>query len=175
MTILTKNIEHQLVDAVPRLRQLAYALTASKSDSDDLVQSTVERALTRQHQCTDVAKVENWAFSILHSIWKNELRSRHVRRGNGIEDVGELVDERQPEQQYELEMLRQAAMNLPVHYRSVVILVDVYGMSYQETAEMLDIKLGTVMSRLSRARNQLLAVYSKYSHGKHPVPDLELQ
>ncbi len=165
MSGLHISFENRLVGAVPRLKKLAYALTASAPDSDDLVQSTIERAIARQHQCTDVAKVESWAVAILRSIWKNEIRSRSVRRGNGLENVDQLVDQKPPERQYEVGQLREAVQALPEHYRSVVLLVDVYGMTYQETADMLELPQGTVMSRLSRARNQLLVTFNKSQMG----------
>ncbi len=150
------DFERRLVTAMPRLKRLAYALTASTADSEDLVQSTVERALARQEQCIDKSKVESWAFSILRSIWKNELRSRYVRRGHGLENVEDLIDPNMPEKQYELGLLRKAVQELPEHYREVVMLVDVCGMSYQEATDMLALQKGTVMSRVSRGRKMLL-------------------
>lgn len=153
------NFEAQLVNSMPRLRKLAFSLTTSNTDSDDLVQQTLQRAIERQGQCKDKNDIQTWLNSILRSIWKNEIRSRQVRRGNGTIDAFELqannVDAH-PEKAVVRDQLRKRVYALPDDYRSVLILVDYFGLSYSEAATMLEIKTGTVMSRLARARNKLM-------------------
>lgn len=156
MTNSADNFEIRLLGSVPRLKKLAFALTASKADSEDLVQSTLERALSRQQQCRNLDKVENWSLTILRSIWKNEVRSRFVRRGNGHVDSNKLTESSRQEHKYEVNRLRTAVNELPEQYRSAVILIDVYGMSYKEASDLLEVEIGTIKSRLARGRQRLI-------------------
>jgi len=156
---LQSQFRNELIAIIPRLRRFAYGLTGSRSDGDDLVQETLERALKRKHQFRGNNGLQGWVFSILRSSWKNELRSRRVRRGNGTVDVEELRDQSThacPETQRLRQELHCRVLSLPENFRSVILLVDVEGLSYTEAAEVLDIPRGTLMSRLSRGREKLL-------------------
>jgi len=129
-------------------------------DGDDLVQTTLERAINREHQLQEDKGLYGWVFSILRSTWKNELRSRKIRRGNGSVDVDQLTDDTDSACQETLQLkqnLPDRVMALPEDFRSVLLLVDVEGFSYSEAADVLDIPKGTLMSRLARARNKLIA------------------
>ena len=152
-----------LVATLPRMRKLAHALCGAPADSDDLLQAAMERALQRQDQCRDSSRIEAWVASMVRSVWKNELRSRQVRRGNGITDVEVLRDaslSAQPDRMCQFASLAEQVAALPEEQRQVVILVDIEGMSYRETAEVLDLPTGTVMSRLARARDRLMQTAS---------------
>ncbi|MFK7891925.1 MAG: RNA polymerase sigma factor [Granulosicoccus sp.] len=150
----------ELVNLIPRLRRYAYSLTGSTPDGDDLVQVTLERSMSREHQFKGSNGLQGWVFSVLRSCWSNELRSRKVRSGNGTVDV-ELLDDNSSDMSLEVMQTRKdlhgLLMQLPETHRSVIMLVDVEGMSYAEAAEALDIPRGTLMSRLARAREKLLA------------------
>ncbi|MEE9352501.1 MAG: sigma-70 family RNA polymerase sigma factor [Thiotrichaceae bacterium] len=145
----------QLTALIPRLRRYARVLCFDYQDNDDLVQATLERALSRQHQWQPKTKLDRWVFTIESSIWKNELRSRSVRKGNGLLDTSTLVDEK-PNHQSEWNILLDQVLNhvmeLPENQRAAILLVYVEGMKYQEAAEVLDIPQGTLMSRLARGR-----------------------
>lgn len=154
------KFRQELVEMIPRLRRFAYGLTGSAADGDDLVQTTLERAINHQHQLKEAKGLYGWVFSILRSMWKNELRSRSVRRGNGLVSADQLTDQSTAtchETQQMRQHLHDKVMALPENFRSVLILIDVEGLTYEEAAAALDIPRGTLMSRLARARNKLIA------------------
>lgn len=160
---MTDTFEQELVTLIPGLRRFALSLTQSESDRDDLVQTALERAMERRHQRQNTHSLKGWVYSILHSIWKNELRSRAVRRGNGLVDAASLCDPSgsQPthnsvEQQQLFAQVREQVLHLPEAQRAVIMLVDVEGLSYHDAAHALDVPKGTIMSRLSRARATLI-------------------
>lgn len=121
--------------------------------ADDLVQEALTRALDKQHQLKDVAKLEHWLFRILNNCWLE-----HLRRLHPTQDVEELMlsSGHTPElglrKQQVIDRVRAAIGRLPLGQRQVVTLVDLKGFSYAEVAEVLEVPVGTVMSRLSRAR-----------------------
>jgi len=159
LTSHDSKFRQELVGMIPRLRRFAYGLTGSTSDGDDLVQTTLERAINREHQLLDDKSLYGWVFSILRSTWKNELRSRNLRRGNGSVNVDSLSDESDSACQEKLQLkqnLHDRVMALPEDFRSALLLIDVVGFSYTEAAEVLNIPKGTLMSRLARARNKLI-------------------
>ena len=132
----------------------------NKPDADDLFQATALRTLEKAHQFEPGSRFDNWAFTIAVSIWRNELRSRSVRLGQGIEDADETNlgnDYRTGETNiFASEVLNRIAA-LPKAQRMAIMLVYVEGYSYREAAEILDIPIGTVMSRLATARQNLKA------------------
>jgi RNA polymerase sigma-70 factor, ECF subfamily len=153
------ELRQGLTELLPRLRRLARTLTGHVHDADDLVQVALERALARADQWRPDARIDAWVFAILRNAWLDELRSRQ-RRGRVFapeeagEHVGEMALERQADQ-----MSVQAAMaRLPGEQREVVALVLVEGLSYRETADVLGVPIGTVTSRLARARTTLQAL-----------------
>lgn len=155
----------KLVDEIanvelPALWRFALQLTRDKHDAEDLVQRTCVRAMEQSDQYNDSGKLKSWLFRIAHNIWKNELRSRAVRqRGDlqavnpeGLEASQLGHDNSTPETRLELQQVVNAVEALPEGQRLVTQLVCVSGFSYAETASILDIAVGTVMSRLARAR-----------------------
>lgn len=156
-----------LTSMVPRLRRFALALTGSIQDSEDLVQNTLKRAINKRAQFRYNSTLEGWVFSILKSTWKNEIRSRVVRSGNGTLDACMLPDisPASDQEQFTSRMqLREALLCLPDHQKEVIALVDIEGMSYKEAAEILQIPIGTLMSRLARGRDTLLLGISSAAH-----------
>jgi RNA polymerase sigma-70 factor (ECF subfamily) len=143
---------------LPAITRFALVLTRSRSDSDDLVQMTCERALSRSSQWQPDTRLQSWLFRIMHSIWINELRSRRVRLShrNNHEPIITVNDgERDTESKLELRRVEERVSRLPGTQRLVLLLVCVEGMTYRETADVLCIPIGTVMSRLARARLHL--------------------
>lgn len=130
-------------------------LSHKRDVADDLVQSTCVRALERCAQVTDSTGVDRWFFSILHSLWVNELRAQHVRQGQGFVEA----DERLPsgevfsfEDRHWHRQVMQRVNRLPEAQRNAVFLVYVEGFTYQEAAMTLSVPIGTIMSRLASAR-----------------------
>jgi RNA polymerase sigma-70 factor (ECF subfamily) len=152
---VTDAFSERLVASLPRLRRFARGLTGSASQADDLVQSACERALTRQHQFQEGTRFDSWMFRIVQTIWIDQIRSRDVRKEDGeIEDDRFGSDEpvRRAEARLALEEVRRAAARLPAEQRAALMLVTVEGFSYKEAAEIAQVPVGTIMSRLARAR-----------------------
>lgn len=145
----------QLVAVLPRLRRFARGLTGSSVEADDLVQAACERALARRHQFQEGTRFDSWMFRIVQTIWIDQIRSREVRKSDG--DIGEDrlgSDEpvRRVEARLTLAEVRRAVDHLTPDQRAALLLVTVEGLSYKEAAEVVDVPVGTIMSRLARAR-----------------------
>ncbi len=148
--------EDELLELLPRLRRFCFSLTGTWHDADDLMQATVKRLLEKPPpQEVILAK---WMFRVCKNIWIDEVRSRKVRAATPIDDAPEAAatdGERGVMDRIMFEQVNQSMAALPDDQRVVVSLVAVEGYSYKEAAEMLGIPIGTVMSRLSRARGTL--------------------
>ena len=142
---------------VPRLRRYATAWLHSAVDADDLVQDCLERAIRRQDTLRDPERIGNWLLAILHNLHRNERRSRG-RRGEpiGIDSLAEDLALAAPaEDRDQIRDFVRAMDTLSKDHRQILVLVGLEGLTYRETAEALDVPIGTVMSRLARAREQL--------------------
>lgn len=148
----------ELPSLLPRLWRFALRLTANTHDAEDLVQRACVRALEKRHQFVAGTSALSWLFSIIHSIWLNELRAQKLRsRYNAPldDEMAETLADpnaKDPEVNALHRQLIAAVDALPDAQRSVMLLVAAEGMSYNEAADVLGIPIGTVMSRLSRAR-----------------------
>jgi len=154
---LNEEVRAELVGLLPRFRRFAYALTGSLDDGDDLVQAACERALTRLDQFEPGTRLDSWMFRIMKNLWVDEKRAPRSFREIKADpaDLEPLVvgdAEREIEGRLSLAAVRRVVATLPPEQRSVVALVCVEGLTYREAAAVLDIPIGTVMSRLSRAR-----------------------
>jgi RNA polymerase sigma-70 factor, ECF subfamily len=142
---------------IPRLRRYARALTRDIVTADDLVQECLTRALSKLHLWERGTDLRAWLFTILHNQHINHVR-RTAREGTavGLSEREPLLA-RAPQQGIWLEMrdLERAIAKLPRTQRSVILLVGLEGMSYEEVATVLDVPVGTVRSRLSRGREAL--------------------
>lgn len=160
-----KDMLRQIEPLIPALRRYARSLLRDRSAADDLVQDCLERAVGNWSQ----RKNDNpraWIFTILHNLAMTRLHRAATRPHHiAIEDAREDVYAQAPAQEDGLryQELLQALDRLPEEQKSVLLLATVEGLSYAETASVLDIPLGTVMSRLSRARERLL----KEMDGQH--------
>jgi len=152
-------IRQQLIALLPRLRRFAYGLTGNQDDADDLVQAACEKALSRLHQWQPDTRLDSWMFRIIQTIRIDQLRARKVR-GDSV-DPAEADKIPSPngaqaaESQHTLELVRQAMSHLPEDQRLVLVMICIDGLSYQEAATTLEVPVGTVMSRLGRARRRL--------------------
>jgi RNA polymerase sigma-70 factor (ECF subfamily) len=158
------DLPGMLPEMLPRLWAFALRLSGDQHDAEDLVQRACVRALERAHQLQPDTSPLSWMFSIVHSTWINELRARSVRKRSSmewdddfLENVADPVD-RGPEAQLMHGQVISAVERLPEAQRVVMLLVAVEGLSYQEAADALEVPIGTVMSRLSRARQAVGAL-----------------
>jgi RNA polymerase sigma-70 factor (ECF subfamily) len=166
---VTKEMKADLIALLPRLRRFAQSLTRSAPEADDLVQEACLRALSRAHQWDPLQPLDRWVFRIMRNLWISEVRKRSVRMGAGqipAEDATELVSTTTGEQSVAAKQLRAQIMSLPPDLASVLLAVSVEGYSYAEAAALFDVPIGTVMSRMHRARKSLGAALNE-SGGVH--------
>ncbi|WP_235440738.1 sigma-70 family RNA polymerase sigma factor [Pantoea sp. RIT-PI-b] len=138
-------------------------LSRNRDVAEELVQSTCVRALERSGQYTPGTRIDRWLFSVLHSVWINELRAQRVRAGQGFVDSDELVAADQQalnEERRQYAKVMQRVGQLPEAQRNAVFLVYVEGFTYQEAADTLAVPIGTIMSRLAAARSTLASAVS---------------
>lgn len=143
-------------ELIPRLRRYARALTGEGTAADDLVQDTLERAWSKLHLWRSGSDLRAWLFTIMHNVHVNQVRSRAATATLPLDD--DMPDA--PVRATQADMLEvrdidAALRRLPVEQLEVLLLVALENMSYQETANALGIPIGTVMSRLARARDRL--------------------
>ena len=148
-----------IAQQIPRLRRYARALTGDRSAADDLVQDTLERALSRFHLWRQGSDLRAWLFTIMHNIFVNQARSRarHQQEALDGDPNAEALRGRDPEW-LELRDLASALARVPDEQRAVLLLVGLEQFTYDEAARILDVPIGTVMSRLSRGRERLRAL-----------------
>ena len=147
-----------LVLHLPRLRRYARALTGDRHQADDLVQDTLERALAKQSLWRRGSRLDSWLLAIMHNVFVNQIRSRQSQTTEALDDLPFEPSERGTQHDaLEVRDVHAALALLPYEQKSVLLLVTLDERSYEETARILDIPLGTVMSRLSRARDRLRA------------------
>lgn len=154
--IRSHGIRTQLTNKRKDLYRIALAWAGDPMLADDLTQEAMTRALTNLHQLENQDKLEHWMFRILNNCWRE-----HLRRARPTVDLDGLVltSGNTPEtglrRQQVVARVRAAIGTLPLGQRQVVTLVDIQGFSYKEVAKVLEIPVGTVMSRLNRARKSL--------------------
>ena len=147
----------RLVDLIPRLRRYARALVGERAGADDLVQDTLERAWSKLHLYRRGTDLRAWLFTVMHNVHVNKLRS--ARPTDPLDDAMPELAQRAPQADALLVRdLDRAIARLPADQRAVLLLVTLEEMSYEEVARTLGIPIGTVMSRLSRAREKLRAM-----------------
>ena len=146
---------------LPRLRRFARSIAWNREDADDLVQVAVERALNRSEQWEDGTRLDSWIFRIMKNAWIDELRGR-VRRERlfAPEEAGEHVGDNFAEAHQQRLAMQKAISLLSEEQRMVVGLVLIDGLPYKEAALVLDIPIGTLTSRLARARDALQGLLS---------------
>ena len=148
------NEAERLVELIPRLRRYARALVGDRASADDLVQDTLERAWAKLHLYRRGTDLRAWLFTVMHNVHVNKVRA--TRATDTLED--ELPELAQRASQGDALLVRdldRAIARLPSEQRAVLLLVTLEEMSYEEVARALGIPIGTVMSRLSRAREKL--------------------
>ena len=154
----THDLARALPRLLPRLWRFALRLARDSHDAEDLVQRACVRALERRQQLQPGSSTLSWLFAIVHSVWLNEVRARKIHRRGRIQWTDELAETvpdlsaSDPETSVLYHQIVAAVERLPDAQRTVMLLVAVEGMSYREAASVLEVPIGTVMSRLARAR-----------------------
>ena len=147
----------QLIAVLARLRRFARGLTGSAVEADDLVQAACARALARRHQFQEGTRFDSWMFRIVQTIWIDQIRAREVARrtaridGKWVGRTGAAGRSAPGARE-----VRRAVDGLPPDQRAALLLVTVDGLSYREAAAVVGVPVGTIMSRLARARVALL-------------------
>lgn len=152
--------DRQIVALIPRLRRYARALAGNADQADDLVQDCLERAWGRLHLWRRDSNMRAWLFTIMHNIHVNARRRAAIRPDDTPLMDWDPAQGVQPIQEHiaEIRSIVGALQRLPSEQKEVLLLIGLEGMSYRETAAVLDLPIGTVMSRLARGREKLRAM-----------------
>ena len=149
----------EMIGCLPRLRRFALALTGAQDTADDLVQETCLRALSRAEQFQQGSRLDSWMFKIAQNVWLDKMRSNTARGQHVTMDeapvLADATGQSRIESVVEIREVSGAIAKLPADLQMLVMLVCVDGRSYRETSDMLSMPIGTVMSRLARARRLL--------------------
>lgn len=140
---------------IPALRRYAWALARNGDDADDLVQDCLERAISRSESYRSEGDLRAWLFSILHNVFISDRRRAARRPTVNLDEAPDPVVDGDQERSGVMRDLLKALDTVPDEQRSVLLLVGVEDLSYEEAARVLGIPVGTVMSRLSRGRERL--------------------
>jgi RNA polymerase sigma-70 factor, ECF subfamily len=156
---MAESFENAVVALLPNLRRFAISLCRNPTLADDLVQGTCEKAFTNKSSFQPGTRLDAWLFRILRNLWIDRLRKDKTE--GQAEDIDEVVDlpegtgDPAAETQLLLRQVSDIITNLPQVQREVVMLVCIEDLTYKEAAETLDVPIGTVMSRLARARQEI--------------------
>ncbi len=167
MAALSKSQREDLMAELGGLRRFCYSLTGNNADADDLLQTTVERIL--QKGMPEDADPMKWSFRVCRNVWIDELRSREVRaRYPEVADEEETARATDAVAQSEREVaaVSAALAELPREQRLALTLVTIDGKTYAEAASILKVPVGTIMSRIARARKQLLQTLNPGTTGQ---------
>lgn len=159
----------RLVELIPRLRRYARALVGDRASADDLVQDTLERAWAKLHLYRRGTDLRAWVFTVMHNVHVNKVRA--MRSTDVLdEDMPEIASRAPQGDSLVMRDLDRSIALLPAEQRAVLLLVTLEDMSYEEVARTLGVPIGTVMSRLSRARDKLRAMM----HGQAATAKLKV-
>ena len=158
-----------IIEHIPRLRRYARALVGDRYVADDLVQDTLERAWNKFHLWRPGSDLRAWLFTIMHNVFVNQARRRRYEIEQSMDELPAVAVRATQGEQLELRDVDRALRNLPTEQREVVLLVAVEQLTYEEVGHALSIPIGTVMSRLSRARERM-----RQSLGGQPAVPLKV-
>lgn len=157
------DFEGALASLLPRLRRFAHGLTRDAADADDLTQAAAERALRSRDQWQPGTRLDAWLYRITRNLWIDTARSRQRRdKVLAPAELGETIGAPgDAEANIELHYLMRAMDRLPDDQREAVALVMIEGLAYREAADVLEVPIGTLTSRLVRGRQALMAILSE--------------
>lgn len=157
MTSVTQDDRDRLLACIPRLRRYARALIGDRTGADDLVQDTMERGWRKLSSWRRGSDMRAWLFGIMHNIYIDQMRRSSVPTEVLDDDTPLPASKTSPGDGLEMQDMESALRTLPAEQREILLLVALEEMTYEEVAATLDLPIGTVMSRLSRARQKLRA------------------
>ncbi len=159
---MTSDVSREMVILLPRLRRFARGLCGSAEQADDLVQGACERALRAIDTWEPGTRLDSWMYRIVRNLWIDQSRRKQMDSlDDGMLEIASEDGRRTVDAKLELQAVRGCISALPDEQREVLVLVCIEDMSYREAAEVLSIPIGTVMSRLARARIALTAMLTK--------------
>lgn len=144
-----------IVEHIPRLRRYARALVGDRHSADDLVQDTLERAWNKFHLWRSGSDLRAWLFTVMHNVFVNEVRRARNQIEQSMDEVPVVAVRATQSDALELAEVDRMLRVLPAEQREILLLIAVEQMSYEEVSRVLSIPMGTVMSRLSRARERM--------------------
>lgn len=169
------SFESDVVILLPILRRYAHALTGDAAWADDLVQDTAERALSRWSMWRPHSNLRAWLLTILRNVYLDQLRKqREITGSDELADWHAMAASEEKVDGLFLRDVQRALYRLPVEQREVLLLVGLEELSYQEASAILKIPLGTVMSRLSRAREHMHSLMFAENPSRHERPALKV-
>jgi RNA polymerase sigma-70 factor (ECF subfamily) len=168
---LAPTVREAMLEAIPRLRAFALSLSGNGDRADDLVQETLTRAITNIDSFQPGTNMPAWLFTILRNLFLSDYRKRRweVEDGDG-RYTNSLLSLPEQFHRVEFKELREALARLQPHQREAIILVGAMGLSYEEAAAICECAIGTIKSRINRARRQL-AEYLNIEHPEDLGPD----
>lgn len=152
--------DHPLAEHIPKLRRYACALLRDRTRADDLVQDTLERALKKFSLFRRGSDLRAWLFTLMHNIYVNQIAAGAHRQTDSSSLPDEHADPYSTDDVIDVHDLSKALQRLPPDQREIILLVGLEQLSYEQTAQVLGIPTGTVMSRLARARERLRELMS---------------
>ena len=158
ITVMSSDFRTNLIVEIPHLRRFARALCGDASLADDLVQDCIERALNKSHLYDRTKPLRAWLYAVLRNIYISNWRRNAKHSGaKNVEDLVDFEGSVAPEQESNLSiaLIADALDMLPPHQREVLVLISLEEVSYKDASEIIGVPLGTIMSRLSRARATL--------------------
>jgi RNA polymerase sigma-70 factor (ECF subfamily) len=166
------DFRRQIEQEVPRLRRYARALTRDIGQADDLVQSCLVRALAKEHLWQPGSNLRVWLFTVLHNLHINRVRRLMREQDNAIVASASLaLAQSEPSARLDLLDVEQAIKKLPEVQRRVILLIGLEGMRYDEAAQILGVPIGTVRSRIARARQMLRELLERNINGAAPFDE----
>lgn len=158
-TSQTSMFNERLHNNYPNLYRLAYSWAQQKPLAQDLVQETMLKAIEKHYQLKQLDDMTPWLCKIMHNLYMDKLRYDHKWLFVEETEIDHQIASPSSEERFIEEQthskIHQAIAQLNAGQREIITLVDLQGLNYQQTSEILDVPIGTIMSRLSRARNQL--------------------
>lgn len=153
-------MQNELITEMPKLQKFASKLTRNKSEAEDLLQSTLLRALEKKDYFETGTDLFKWSSKIMYNIFVTDYRrkTKFETQYDPEFHIENRSVEADQHTKLEVKLLGQAMTHMSPEHKEILVLVCIKGMQYQEVADMLEIPVGTVRSRLSRARNQLIAL-----------------
>ena len=167
-------LRQEIVSYLPRLRRFARSLTRDPDRGDDLVQEACQRALERLDQVREGKRLDSWLYRIVYTRWIDKLRRGRTRSSHLVllsrEDASTAGKSKSGRDLEAAMDLKQALAKLPAEHHAAITLVSVEGYSYEEAAAVLDVPIGTVASRVARARNMLGRLLTQGREQARPSP-----